>query len=71
MLAHRGVSPRSHRSLLLECLVSLELEGLKVLKRSPDLLNNVKIGQSQLRLIIETYFVLPYMGGCSHFGQMT
>ena len=31
-----------------------------VLKPSPDLLNNVKIGQ--LRLIIETYFVLPYMG---------
>ena len=33
-----------------------------VLKRSLDLLNNVKIGQGQLRLIIETYFVLPYMG---------
>ena len=33
-----------------------------VLKRSPDLLDNVKIDQGQLRLIIETYFVLPYMG---------
>ena len=33
-----------------------------VLKRSPDLLNNVKIGQGQLRLITETYFVLLYMG---------
>ena len=29
-----------------------ELEHLKVLKRSPDLLNNVKIGQGQLRHII-------------------
>ena len=31
-----------------------------VLKRSPDLLNNVKIGQDQLRLtcIIKIYFVL-------------
>ena len=34
-----------------------ELEDLTVLKRSPDLLNNVKIGQDQLRLN-ETYFVL-------------
>ena len=39
-----------------------QLEDLKVLKRTPDLLNNVKIGNSQLRLIIQTYFVLPYMG---------
>ena len=29
-----------------------------VLKRSPDLLHNVKIGQDQLRLINDTYFVL-------------
>ena len=34
---------------------------LEDLKRSPDLLNNVKIGHSQLRLNIQTYF-LPYMG---------
>ena len=33
-----------------------------VLKRLSDLLNNVKIGQCQLRLIIQTYFVLPYIG---------
>ena len=39
-----------------------KLADLKVLKRSPDLLNNVKIGHGQLRLIIQTYFVLPYMG---------
>ena len=38
--------------------------------RSPDLLNNVKIGHGQLRLIIQTYFVLPYMGS-DHFDQVT
>ena len=48
----------------------VKLEDLKVLKRSPDLLNNVKIGQGQLRLIIQTYFVLPYMGN-GHFDQVT
>ena len=31
----------------------LKLEDLKVLKRSPDLLNNVKIGQGQLWLIMK------------------
>ena len=30
----------------------LKLEELRVVKRSPDLLNNVKIAQGQLRLII-------------------
>ena len=39
-----------------------KLKDLKVLKRSPDLLNNVIIGHDQLRLIIQTYFGLPYMG---------
>ena len=39
-----------------------------VLKRSPDLLNNVKIGQDQLRLIMQ--YILFY-GGCGHFGQVT
>ena len=29
------------------------LEDLKVLRRSPDFLNNVKIGQGQLQLIIK------------------
>ena len=29
-----------------------QLEDLKVLKGAPDLLNNVKIGEGQLRLII-------------------
>ena len=30
-----------------------EIEDLKVLKRSPDLLNNVKIGLRQLRLLMK------------------
>ena len=29
-----------------------KLEDLKVLRRSPDLLNNAKIGQGQLQLIL-------------------
>ena len=32
---------------------TMKLEDLKVLRRSPDLLNNVKIGQGQLQLIME------------------
>ena len=36
------------------------LEDLKVLMRSPNLLNNVKIGQGQLQLIIEQILFLPY-----------
>ena len=31
----------------------MKLEDLTVLKRSPDLLNNVKIGQDQLQLIMK------------------
>ena len=38
-----------------------ELEDLKVLRRSPDLFNNVKIGQG-FTAYNKTYFVLPYMG---------
>ena len=37
-----------------------KLEDLKVLRRSPDLLNNVKIGQGQLQLILEQILFLPY-----------
>ena len=37
-----------------------ELEDLKVPRRSPDLLNNVKIGQGQLQLIMEQILFLPY-----------
>ena len=32
-----------------------KLEDLKVLRRSPDLLNNVKISQGQLQLIMEQF----------------
>ena len=35
------------------------LEDLKVLRRSPDLLNNVKIGQGQLQHIMEQILFLP------------
>ena len=38
-------------------MLHIKLEDLTVLKRSPDLLNNVKIGQDQLRLIMK-HFVL-------------
>ena len=34
-------------------LQQLQLEDLKVLRRSPDLLNNVKIGQGQPQLIMK------------------
>ena len=42
---------------------------LEDLKRSPVLLNNVRIGQCQHKLIIQTYmyFVLPYMGMVAFF----
>ena len=34
-------------------MTNQRLEDLKVLRRSPDLLNNVKIGQGQLQLTME------------------
>ena len=37
-----------------------KLEDLKVLRRSPDLLNDDKIGQGQLQLITEQILFLPY-----------
>ena len=37
-----------------------QLEDHKVLRRSPDLLNNVKIGQGQLQLLMEQILFLPY-----------
>ena len=45
-----------------------KLEGLTVLKGSPDLLNNVKIGQDHLQLIMKH---ILFYGGCGHFGQVT
>ena len=40
----------------------LELEDLKVLRRSPDLLNNVKIGQGQLQLIMKKILFYHILG---------
>ena len=45
-----------------------KLEDLMALKRSPDLLNNVKIGQDQLQLIMKH---ILFYGGCDHFRQVT
>ena len=44
-----------------QTLVKKKLEDLKVLRCSPDLLNNVVIGQTTA--YNGTNFVLPYMGG--------
>ena len=46
------------------------LEDLKVLRRSPDHFNNVKIGQGQLQPIMNIFCFTIY-GGCSHFGPVT
>ena len=47
--------------------LKFNLEDLTVLKRSPDLHNNVKIGQDQLQLIMKH---ILFYGGCCHFGQV-
>ena len=57
-------------SLFLNWLNKFKLEDLKVLRRSLDLLNNVKIGQGQLQLIMEQ-ISFYHIWGCSHFGQVT
>ena len=52
---------QGHCVLLLLTVVSplpvdiQKLEDLKVLRLSPDLLNNVKIGQGQLQLIMDKF----------------
>ena len=48
--------------------IKLEDLVLAVLKHSPDLLNNVKIGQDQLRLNMKH---ILFYGGCGNFGQVT
>ena len=48
--------------------VKEKLEDLTVPKHSPDLLNNVKIGQDQLQLIMKH---ILFYGGCGHFRQVT
>ena len=50
------------------CKRIIGLEDLTVLKRSPNLLNNVKLGQDQLLLIMKH---ISFYGGCGHFGQVT
>ena len=49
-----------HQPMYSAKLHILKLEDLKVLRRSPDLLNNVKIGQGQLQLLMEQILFLPY-----------
>ena len=44
-----------------------KLEDLKVLRRSPDLLNNVKIGQGQLQLIMEQILFYHNIWGLQTF----
>ena len=39
--------------LFISCDCNIKLEDLKVLRRSPDLFKNVKIGQGQLQLIMK------------------
>ena len=70
----REILSRHGKKCILKCiqkglhLNQTELEDLTVLKPSPDLINNVKIGQDQLRLIMKH---ILFYGGCSHFGQVT
>ena len=47
---------------------SNKLEDLKVLRRSPDLFNYVKLGQGQLQLIIK-HILFYHNGGSSLFGK--
>ena len=39
-----------------------KLEDLKVLRRSPDLLNNVKVGQGQLQLLMKQIMFYHILG---------
>ena len=52
---YKNSSTKSHCISLLfsHCNNSFKLEDLKVLRRSPDLLNNVKLVQGQLQLIMK------------------
>ena len=47
--------------MVLNIVTSFILEDLKVLRRSPDLFNNDKIGQG-FTAYNKTYFVLLYIG---------
>ena len=50
--------------------INNKLEDLKVLRRSPDLLNNVKIGQGQLQLIMKQILFLPYTFGSIYLNNL-
>ena len=45
----------------------IKLEDLKVLRRSPDLFNNVKIGQGQLPLILIKHILFYHIWGLQPF----
>ena len=70
----------SFKTTMYPPFIFVKLEDLKVLRRSPDLLNNVKIGQGQLQLIMEQilfyhiccrHIVLTIYGRCGHLGHVT
>ena len=48
-----------------------KLEDLKGLKRSPDLLNNVKIDQGQIQHIMKHILLYQIFGVVAIFGQVT
>ena len=59
----KGSFPKSQiKSLQTHKGIANTRKKLEHLKHSPDLLNNVKIGHGQLRLIIQTYFVSTIFG---------
>ena len=60
---HQGVKQFGSRS-------GPKLEDLMVLRSSPDLLNNVKIGQGQLQLIMEQILFLPYTFSSSDLNNL-
>ena len=47
----------------------MKLEDLKVLRRSPDLFNNVKIGQGQLPLISIKHILFYHIWGLQPFWE--
>ena len=56
--AAKVTSPPLSTNELVMVIIKKKLEDLKVLRRSPDLSNNVKIGQG-FTAYNKTYFVLP------------
>ena len=55
----------SKKACIILIKINSKLEDLKTLRRSPDLLNNVKIGQGQLQLIMK-HILFHHIWGCSH-----